>query len=232
MYLALGDSVAYGLQPNLDFRHGYDEALFAWLQPAGSERMVNLSCPGETSETMVRGGCRLRFLAKTAYESAQLDAAVAFIRSNQGQVSPVTLTIGANDVLHTLDRDCSEHLTTFQARLARLDRNLDVILRRLTEALDGQGDLILTTYYNPFAGACPGTDRYLRDLNTHIRAAAGRHGALVADIWPSFEGRTCAYTWMCAPVRDIHPTSAGYEAIAAEIAAVELGVSNGTELRR
>jgi lysophospholipase L1-like esterase len=222
-YLALGDSVAYGFQPNFDLTNGYADKLAGWLQRFGSQQLVNMSCPGETSGSMLRGGCRLRFISKAAYEGTQTEGAVAFIRANRGRVSPVTLTIGANDIIDTLGRDCSENVPAFRARLLQFDRNLNTILGRLTEALDGQGDLILTTYYNPYQDACPNSTRSLRQLNGHITALARRHGARVVDIFPAFAGRTCDYTWMCSRSRDIHPTSAGYQVIAERILAVEFG---------
>lgn len=219
-YLALGDSVAYGVQPNFDFTHGYAEALFGELQPLGAEQLVNLACPGETSRSMLRGGCPFGIIAKAPYPGAQIDAAVAYIAANRGKVSPVTLTIGANDVIQALGSRCAEDVRAFRARLLEFDRNFDRIAGRLADALDGTGDLIVTTYYNPYQDACPNSTRYLRSLNARIGAIAARHGARVVDLFPSFAGRTCEYTWMCSRYRDIHPTTAGHRAIADRILAV------------
>jgi lysophospholipase L1-like esterase len=218
-YLALGDSVAYGYQPNFDVTHGYVEMLFARLQSQGSKRMVNMACPSETSTSMLHGGCRFALFAKTPYLGPQIDGAVAFIRANPGRVGPVTLTIGANDVLSDLGQNCAEHAQAFSAHLAQFDRNLDEILTRLASALGSAGDVLVTTYYNPFQDACPNTDRFLRELNSHISAVAFRRGARVVDVSSAFAGQTCAYTWMCSRFRDIHPTTAGYQAIADRIAA-------------
>jgi lysophospholipase L1-like esterase len=220
-YLALGDSVAYGFQPNFNIGSGYAETLFVRLFAGGGAQLVNMSCPGETSASMLAGGCRWGIIRKAPYVGSQLDAAVAFIRANPGRVRPVTLTIGANDVLRDLGPNCSERVEDFLAHLLQFERNLDVIVHRLVEALGGGHDLLVTTYYNPFQEACPQTDRYLQELNGRIVATAARHGARVVDIAPAFAGRVCEYTWMCTRFRDIHATTTGYRVIAELIAAVE-----------
>src|SRR5216684_5678462 len=58
-YLALGDSLAFGFQPNGDFTHGYVPDFFQQdLQKDGVKDFLNLGCPGETSTTFITGGCR------------------------------------------------------------------------------------------------------------------------------------------------------------------------------
>src|SRR2546427_7043258 len=58
-YLALGDSLAFGVQPNNDFTHGYVNDLFQALHEEGVKDFTNLGCPGETSSTLIKGGiCR------------------------------------------------------------------------------------------------------------------------------------------------------------------------------
>src|SRR5579862_3245375 len=64
-YLALGDSVSFGLDPNLlmgpqapsPFAFtGYPETVAAWTLQ--SNKLVNSSCPGETSNSFVSPGGR------------------------------------------------------------------------------------------------------------------------------------------------------------------------------
>src|SRR5262249_25481741 len=56
-YLALGDSLAYGLQPNGDSTHGYVDDIFTGLQSLGTQSLENLGCPGETTTSMISGSC-------------------------------------------------------------------------------------------------------------------------------------------------------------------------------
>jgi hypothetical protein len=44
-YLALGDSLAFGFQPNGDFTHGYVNDLFNDLQQNGTKDVKDLGCP-------------------------------------------------------------------------------------------------------------------------------------------------------------------------------------------
>src|SRR5258705_4329075 len=55
-YLALGDSLAFGFQPNGDYAHGYVDDFFTYLQSQGVQDHQNLSCPSETSTTFLLGG--------------------------------------------------------------------------------------------------------------------------------------------------------------------------------
>src|SRR5947209_7781649 len=55
-YLALGDSLAYGFQPNDDHTHGYVDDLFTTLHSQGITDHLNLGCPRETTSTFIAGG--------------------------------------------------------------------------------------------------------------------------------------------------------------------------------
>ena len=64
-YLALGDSLSRGVQPDaagasVETGQGYADQLYAALLPAHPGlRLVKLGCPRETSRTMIDGGiCR------------------------------------------------------------------------------------------------------------------------------------------------------------------------------
>src|SRR2546421_7362458 len=91
-YLALGDSLAFGFQPNHDFTHGYVQQLSATLP---NLVLNNLGCPGETSTSLVLGG-------KCPYPGgrSQLDTAIAFLRAHRGKVRLITLDIGGDDGEH------------------------------------------------------------------------------------------------------------------------------------
>ncbi len=61
-YLALGDSLAQGVQPDaagtsVETRQGYPDQLYAILHRSQPGlRLVKLGCPGETTTSMIRGG--------------------------------------------------------------------------------------------------------------------------------------------------------------------------------
>ena len=102
-YLALGDSIAYGFQPNKAkpappsaFDTGYVDVFAARLRKLSPKiQVVNYGCPGESTMTFINGGCP--WLAEKrrlhdAFKGSQLEAALAFLRAHRGQVSPITLT--------------------------------------------------------------------------------------------------------------------------------------------
>jgi lysophospholipase L1-like esterase len=220
----LGDSLAFGYQPNFDFSHGYVDDFFSNLQTHGTTTLANMGCPGEKSSTFINGGCPNAFLKKYFYTGAQLNAAVSYLKSHAGQVSPVTLDIGANDMLPDINLSTCTVSSSFTTDLNNLDSNLTgTILPKLRAAMtvNGQvsGDLVMMNYYDPYQNACPNTVSYLQTINTHLANDLGTSGLLV-DVFTAYGGATtpnpniCSYTWMCSSYKDIHATRTGYSVIA------------------
>lgn len=224
-YLALGNSLAFGYQPNLDFDHGYVDDFSVNLQTHGSQQTANLACPEETTASFINGGCPYAVLRKFPYEGNQLSAAVLYLTEHQGQVSPVTLDIGANDMLPDLSNaTCTINAEKFKADLATLDANLaQVILPRLHAALTVNGvmtgDLLVENYYDPYQNQCPNTVPFMQEMNDHIAADVQNFGTLI-DVFSAFGGAAtpnqnlCVYTWICSSsFHDVHSTRRGYEVI-------------------
>jgi lysophospholipase L1-like esterase len=229
-YLALGDSLAFGFQPNGDFTHGYVNDLFQIIQSEGVIDKTNLGCPGETSSTFINGGCPFA----PSGSPAQLTAALAFLQANAGKVSPITLDIGANDVLpDTNPNTCKVDRTKFDTDLATLNTNLTgTILPDLKAALtiNGRvtGDLVLMNYYDPLQNICPNTAHFTQRLNAVLTADTKAFGFFIVNVFGAFGGAAtpnpniCNYTWMCTPPPlgpNIHPTDLGYSVIANTFAA-------------
>ena len=224
-YLALGDSLAFGFQPDLNFNHGYVDDFFSNLQGHGVKDVANMGCPGETSVTFLNGKCPYPFLRKYPYIGSQMNAALTYLSANAGQVSPVTLDIGANDLLPDINSsNCQINQTQFLTDLATLDANLtQTILPQLHAALvvNGQltGDLVLMNYYDPYQNICPNTVPDIQLINQHLASDVGHYGTIV-NVFRSFGGsktpnkHICSYTWMCSIFTDIHATTTGYGVIA------------------
>ena len=98
-YLSLGDSLAQGVQPDksgnsVETNEGYANQLFTALHSSNPTlKLVKLGCPGETTGTMINGGIC------TYPQGSQLKQAAAFLNSHKGQVTLLTIDIGANDIL-------------------------------------------------------------------------------------------------------------------------------------
>jgi lysophospholipase L1-like esterase len=145
-YLALGDWLAFGYQPNLDSSHGYANAFYTDLHARGTSQLVNIGCPGETSVTFTNGGCSYWRMRKTYYSGSQLNAAVNFISSHTGKVSPVTLDIGANDLLPEIDGCTCAIASNWSTVLSTFDTNFRPVLQQLQTALGGKGDPVVVDY--------------------------------------------------------------------------------------
>ena len=231
-YLALGDSLAWGYQPNLDIVQGYAEDLylhllrrgsFFHLPPRGTLFEINMACSGETAATFIAGGCPFARFKKYPYAGPQLAAALTFIRQHRGQVSPVTIDIGANDLLPLVNAStCAVPAQdVITQTLATFDANFSSILKRLREALQGTGDLVTMTYYFPDQNQCPQLLPDVELFNQHLAGDAQQNGVPVADVFSAFGGAAapnaalCADTWICGSYHDVHATTQGYAAIAA-----------------
>ncbi len=224
-YLAIGDSLAFGYQPDLNYADGYSTDFYNNLQSHSVHSYANMGCPGETSSTFINGGCPYPFLRKYPYVGAQLNAALAYLALYKGQVSPVTFDIGANDLLPDINSStCVVNTTKYNSDLATLDTNLtQIILPKLHNALvvSGKltGDLLVMNYYDPYQNSCPNTVSYIQEINQHIASDVSGYGTMV-DVFTAFGGattpnkNTCSYTWICSIFKDIHATSTGYSVIA------------------
>ncbi|HEU5376369.1 MAG TPA: SGNH/GDSL hydrolase family protein [Ktedonobacteraceae bacterium] len=223
-YMAIGDSLAFGYQPSLNWINGYSNYFFDNLKSRGVTDYDNYACPGETTITMINGGCPYSYLKKEVYFGPQLKSAINYLHKHVGKVSPVTLDIGANDVLKDLNISNCSISANWAADLAIVDRNLtQVILPQLVAAMtvNGQftGDLLLMNYYDPYQNICPNTVSYVQQLNEHLATDAAGFATLV-DIFTPFGGavtpdpNTCNYTWICSNFKDVHAKDAGYSAMA------------------
>ncbi|TCJ13698.1 SGNH/GDSL hydrolase family protein [Rubrobacter taiwanensis] len=198
-YLSLGDSLAVGVGASDPDELGYTPLYRDRLAEAtGREvELVNLGVSGETSSSMIGES-----------GDSQLDQAVRVLRESPEAV--VTLSIGGNDLLRVRNAPDA-------ARREALDRfgwNLNYILRTLRRASESPPEIVVLTLYNPAPGTI--TDPWTGRMNETIRAVAGRHGASVARADRAFEGRERQYTHF-GERPDIHPTDAGYRALADEL---------------
>lgn len=219
-YLALGDSLAFGYQPNLNLFQGYATDFFHHFRTSG-QRLIDMACVDESTTTFINGGCPFTKFLRYKYTGPQLAAAISFIQQHPGQVSPVTIDIGGNDILPLMNpATCSISTTeTITQLVSAFDTNFNSILSQLKTALHGSGDLFTMNYYMPYQNQCPNLLPYLDLFNTHIAAVAQANGVPVADVFSAFGGPStpnpnlCNEVWTCAK-GDVHPTTRGYSLIA------------------
>ncbi|HEX8918174.1 MAG TPA: SGNH/GDSL hydrolase family protein [Chloroflexota bacterium] len=245
-YLALGDSLAFGYQQvKVDqqlaqsgtvnpaaFTTGYVDdfaQMLGVIQPY--IQTVNYGCPGETStEFLSSAGCpTYPFSLHNGFATSQRDAALAFLQAHPGQVSPITLDIGTNDIVNVVAQ-CGGYsasnlpciYATLPGVLDQIAVNLNQILSELRTA-SPSSEIIVMQYYNPIAvipSLTTASNSVVNALNSVIAAAATANRARLADAFQPFnlapqEPQTlCVLTLMCTAHPDIHASDAGYLVIA------------------
>lgn len=222
-YLALGDSLAFGFQPNGDYSHGYAQQWFTMLQSKGSRTHIDYGCPGASTQDFVqKQGCGSTPTSHDRYTATQLNAAVSFLEAHRNQVSPVSLDLGSNDLVNAMagaitrgatPSDCKVDGAKMEPAVAAAVKNLrEQILPALVQALtssSGQrtGDLVMMNLYDPLQNVCPATVSYVEDFNSGLAAAAAQFHVSVANVFTAFGGEgtgspyryynpaICTYTW-------------------------------------
>jgi lysophospholipase L1-like esterase len=188
-YLALGDSLSQGVQPDaagvaVETGQGYPDQVYAALRPSRPAlRLVKLGCQGETTSTMINGGiCRYP-------GGSQLADATAFLRAHRGHVFLITIDIGANDT-----EDCgnqhglSEITSCLEGDIPRLVSNLTTIMARLRAAAGPNVRIVGMTYYLPaLAEWLNGTPGQAVALLAE-RLAVG-YNAVLGQVYTTFGGR-------------------------------------------
>jgi lysophospholipase L1-like esterase len=189
---------------------------------------VNMSCPGETTTTFIQGGCQFpNALLHTAYAGTQLQAALAFLQAHPGQVNPITLSIGANDVNAIASACGGLNLACVApkvpAAVAQVSKNLTQILTALRQAAPNS-EIILLAPYNPYAAVDPATNPFAEALDKVMSQVADQLGVITVNAYNAFNLATpqpqsiCRLTNFCLPASaggpDIHASDAGYAVIA------------------
>jgi lysophospholipase L1-like esterase len=239
-YLALGDSLTYGIQPaKVDrglppsgFKSGFVDVFARRLRTLAPQlRVVNYGCPGESTRTFVAGGCPWlaggRALHDGFHGAAQLGAALAFLRAHPNEVSPITLNLGGNDAQAFAD-GCKGSFACARAgapkAMKQITSRLSSILQRLRGAAP-KANIIVVGIWNNDVTTTRQSDPLYRAFDQAIGRTAARASAHFADPFPVFNpqgslrrerARICAYTFTCTR-DDGHPTDAGYRAIASTV---------------
>jgi lysophospholipase L1-like esterase len=221
IYVALGDSIEFGLGDNILANGiGYTPLFQAFLSSTVFQRpvqLLNLGVPFATTRDIWQD---------------QLPAALAAL---QGR-APVVVTWGGggNDLAEVVTGPQAAACRHSQSCLGRLngllngvEQTIDRTIGELRQAIGPNGHLLMRTQYNALLRTgcqtpantllgtvvlegAPGTVLD-RGLNTRIRSLAQKYDASVIDLFLPFAAN--ANTFIAADC--IHPSGLGYQAIAA-----------------
>jgi lysophospholipase L1-like esterase len=184
-YLALGDSLSQGVQPDatgtsVKTGQGYADQLYALLRRQQPQlRLVKLGCLGESTVTMIHGGI-------CSYPGgSQLADATAFLRAHGSRVALVTLDIGANDPEDCLLASSLSQLGSCAVRFApRALANLKTILAGLRQA-GPHVHMVGTNYYLPALARW--RDGLLGQMIARLgELATSGYNALLTDMYRSY----------------------------------------------
>ena len=228
-YLALGDSLSQGVQPDaagasVETGEGYPDLVYATLLASHPAlRLVRLGCPGETTQTMMHGGiCHYS-------AGSQLAAATAFLRAHRGHVFLVTIDIGANDLEDCGNQPDITQLASCIGQLPKATANVAAILASLRAAAGPGVRIAGMNYYLPalaewrsgLLGRATAelSEKFAVAYDDLLKHAYGQAGIAVANVFEAFEttnfgnpvtvpgigsvprnvARICQWTWECAP---------------------------------
>jgi len=221
LYVALGDSLAFGVGADSPSTQGYvaltADALRAGPFAETGLDVRNVSVPGATSADILR-------------EGDQVDQAVAEVQASGG-AEIISIDIGANDLLALagnsspcLDEPSGQACQdALGETLAGLHTNLSATLHRLREVAP-EARIYVLDLYNPYSGSGDAREIIaavgVQQVNGVITASARDPEVDVTfvSIHDVFEGR--ASQWITSD--GIHPNNDGYRVLAEGlIAAIE-----------
>lgn len=233
-YLALGDSLAYGMQVgkfksalannSLDAANfvGYVDVFAAELKKRDPAlAVVDFGCPGETTSSYLAGPCAFATTGSPfattplplhqPYLGAQGTAAVAYLQTHAGSVRTITIDIGINDV-RAVEAACATEADKPACYAMRWPPARERIAARLrtifaqVRAAAPKAEIYALTAYNWLSIVDPATDALVVDLDTDIGAAAMRSEIETVDVFGAFDRTGNAEARICALTLYCGPT--------------------------
>lgn len=215
-YLAIGDSLAAGMNEVGGISHGYADFLAQTILEAELLASYNkgFAYPGYTTEQVLN---ELKSdVIKPIYNLKGLQAEQKSLRSAVQEAEIITISVGANDVLKylTIDEKGTPKidLVGVQAGIKSIAANYDEILKELKQ-LNKHVEIFVMGYYNPY----PNLNGYQTELSYLVSAidktvqqvaqSNGSHFIPVADVVAS------DYRKYLPNPKNVHLSEAGYEAV-------------------
>ena len=227
VYIAIGDSVTFGIGASQPRRDGFPAVLGNLLangDPPISETRV-FAVPGQTA---------------TGFLEARLDDVLVAIEELGDRVELLTIGLGANELLRirreptcVADPVGVACASAVMAATTEAAGALDAVVASVQRGLNASGSdarILLLAYYNPdvepiAVATVVGADGIVAcdpddgapGLNDRIACVADARGVDLVDLYAAFLGREDELTRF--GVGDVHPDEAGHAVIAETIAA-------------
>ncbi|HTX45481.1 MAG TPA: SGNH/GDSL hydrolase family protein [Solirubrobacteraceae bacterium] len=206
-YLALGDSLSVGFQPNpqgvgKETSQGYTNDLFAYEKKTVPDlKLVEMGCPGDTTTSLLTGegnSANAKTFKCDRSGGSQLNAAEKFLKTHhtKGEVVLVTLDIGANDVDGCADVPSSQLGACVTAGENSIKSNTPKILAGIRGAAAKGTALAAMNLYDPVLGdyfdpskqpLANASVSLLKGINADIQSADAAGKFKTADVADAFD---------------------------------------------
>jgi lysophospholipase L1-like esterase len=226
-YLALGDSLSVGYQPDQqgtgrETNRGYTNDLSAReAKRVKHLQLVEVGCPGDTTTSLLTGkgndqAAKLFHCDRKG--GSQLKAAVAFLKAHHkaGEVPLLTIDIGANDVDSCAGAGNLGAIATCVSKgEATIKKNTPKILNALKHAAPKGTHFVAMNLYDPVLGEYFSTNSsdkslaelsvsFVKSINGDIQSADQKSSFKTADVAAAFktydQSATVSYEGQMIPV--------------------------------
>jgi lysophospholipase L1-like esterase len=245
VYVALGDSVTFGIDPSTAASlapsfgdQGFVRPLanaLAGMNGGVRPNVLNLGVSGELSTTFFSATSppgwtnrapelNLNYPGATTAQNDLMVSSINSIHAAGNTVGVVTFVIGSNDIFYLVGTPAfqaaspAEQQAMIGATLGVVQGNYVTTLSELA-VLAPEAKVILPIYYNPYPTFAPEHafyDQILSAFQSIVRGDAAAFGATPVDLAPPFLGNELALTNIASG--DVHPNQAGYAVIASTLA--------------
>lgn len=218
-YLALGDSLAAGVNENSEVGLGYaDYITKAFLEESDLIHFnKGFAYPGYTTVDVLKD--IQTNVTKPVYDLNGLSQSTATIREAIQQADLITLSIGANDILKNVKRSESGELTFDTANVLKsvqeITTNYDKIFTEIY-TINPEVDILVMGLYNPFPhikdlAVQAQLNTLVTTINNAIKNVVEGHEGIFSDVAEVVASDTAAYL---PNPQNIHLSAAGYEEVA------------------
>lgn len=221
-YVAIGDSLAFGINEQNNIGNGYTHFVAHYL---ADNNVLNsysngYAVPGYTTADVYNA--IENNTARLINEGINIAELPAGTLDAIEAADVITITAGANDLLKHVQRNNNQLTIDFAALLAeqqKVKTNYENMLTEIRE-VNARAFIYVVGYYNAFAHLPPTeaaqAGQLLGALNNTIASVVEQHDATFVETADAIAQNVAAY--LPNPL-NIHPSEAGYEAMAGEVIA-------------
>ncbi len=211
-YIALGDSLAQGMNYNLTVDEGYTDFIRDYL-----DDYYNLQF---YTKGFSKWGYETRHIIRDINNNKKItvDGKEITIKEALNKANLVTLTVGANDYIEGLSFDTIEervnNIESAKKDAEDIANKVEEVIKLVKENTKAQ--IIVTGYYNPVPNMKKYKDQIdevIRYYNSLVKDICKRLNVEFADVFDIFDKRP---DFLPNPA-DIHPNKDGYKAMAKEV---------------